>query len=341
MKAAVVEAPNQLVVKDIPDPQAGDYEALCEILYGATCSGTDTHIVEGSFPYLSPLPTVPGHESIGRVIRVGSKVRNLKVGDLDTRVGTKAVGEYSVTWGGFAEYGVATDYRAARDDGLPRETWNGARVQQVLPPGIDPAAATMIITWRETLSYATRMGLAAGKSLLVAGSGGNGLAYIAHATLLGADPRVMIGSAGREAVARRAGATHYVDYKAPNVKETLSETCPDGFDLFLDAVGKVGLGDLGLSLLKPGGVIGIYGIDDFGRCTINPSSARGTFTVYQDYLDEAETHEQVVGLLQAGRLDASIWLDLEHPFPLDQIADAFAAVRSRQVVKALVQIRRP
>jgi len=339
MKAAVVEKPNQLVVRDIPQPEPGDYEALCEILYGATCSGTDTHIIEGSFPYLSPLPTVPGHESIGRVVRCGANVRNLKVGDLVTRVGTPAVGDYSVTWGGFAEYGIATDYRAARDDGLPREKWSAARVQQVLPGEIDPAAATMIVTWRETLSYSTRMGLAAGKGLLVAGSGGNGLAYIAHAANLGADPRVMLGSAGREATARRAGATHYVNYTAPNAKEALSETCPGGFDLFIDAVGKVGLGDLGLSLLKPGGTIGIYGIDDFGRCTINPSGARGTFTVYQDYLDEAETHEQVVGLFRAGKLDASIWLDLEHPFDLNDIGEAFQAIRSREMVKALVRIR--
>ena len=339
MKAAVVEGPNQLVVRDIPQPQPGEYEALCEILYGATCSGTDTHIVAGQFPYLSPLPTVLGHESIGRVVRTGPKVRNLKTGDLVTRVGTPPVGPYSVTWGGFAEYGIALDHRAARDDGLPGQRWQGARVQQVLPPGMDPAAATMIITWRETLSYATRMGLSEGKSLLVAGSGGNGLAYIAHAANLGAARRVMIGSAAREQLARRAGATGYVDYTAADVKGAVAGICPEGFDLFIDAVGKVGLGDLGLALLKPGGTIGIYGIDDFGRCTLNPDSARGTFTVYKDYLDEAETHQRVVELFQAGRLDASLWLDLEHPFELAQIRDALEAVRTRKMVKALVRIR--
>ena len=42
---------------------------------------------------------------------------------------------------------------------------------------------------------------------------------------------------------------------------------------------------------------------------------------------------------QAGKLDASIWLDLAHPFPLDKILDALAATRTRKVVKALVKIR--
>ena len=339
MKAAVVEGPNQLVVKDIPEPEMGEYGALCEILYGATCSGTDSHILDGTFPWISPLPTVPGHESIGRVVAAGGKVRHLKPGDLVTRVGTPPVKGYSVTWGGFAEMGVATDHQAAREDGLPPERWRDSQRQLALPPGVDPAAATMVITWRETLSYITRMGVAAGKSILVIGTGGNGLSYTSHAAAAGAEPRVVIGSAGREATARRAGATHFVDYKAPDAAKAAGAVCPQGFNLVIDAVGKVGGGDLGLSLLKPGGIIGIYGIDDFGKCTLNPDRARGTFTVYRDYLDETETHDEVVRRMQAGVLDASVWLDLEHPFPLDAIADAFEAVRSRRVVKALVRMR--
>ncbi len=339
MKAAVVEGPNRLVVRDIPEPPVGEHDALCEVLYGAMCSGTDTHIVECDFPYLSPLPTVLGHESIARVVAVGSKVRSFREGDLVTRVGTVAVGPYSVTWGGFAELGVATDARAAEEDGLPREQWQRGRVQRALPPGSDPAAATMVITWRETLSYANRIGVAEGQRVLVIGSGGNGLAYVAHAANAGCEPVVMIGSALREQAARRAGATGYVDYAADDAADQARETCPRGFDLAIDAVGKVGAGDLALSLLRPGGTIGIYGIDDYGKLRINPDRARGTFTFYQGGYDEPETHQQVVALFQAGRLDASIWLDLDHPFDLEQINNAVEATRARKVVKALVRVR--
>jgi threonine dehydrogenase-like Zn-dependent dehydrogenase len=339
MKAAVVEAPGRLVVRDIPAPQPGAYDALCEILYGATCSGTDSHIVEGNFPYLNPLPTVLGHESIARVLETGPKVRHLRPGDLVTRVGTPPVGACSVTWGGFAEYGVATDFRAAAADGLPREQWQAARVQQVLPPDTDPAAATMVITWRETLSYANRVGIAAGKAALVIGSGGNGLAYVAHAAAAGCRPVVMIGSANREAAARRAGAGDYVDYRSPSARDAAAAACPDGFDVVIDAVGRRGLGDLGLSLLKPGGTIGIYGIDDFGQLTLNPDRARGSFTCYRGGYDEPETHEQVVERFRQGRLDASVWLDLDRPFELGRIAEAIEATRSRKAIKALVRIR--
>ena len=339
MKAAVIEQFNHLAVKDVPEPVPGEYQALCEMLWASLCSGTDLHILEGNFPWISPLPTILGHETVARVLGVGPKVRYLKPGDLVPRVGTPPVGGYSVTWGGFAEFGIATDWRAAREDGLPADRWGGSRMQHVLPPDTDPAAATMFITWRETLSYANRIGISPGKSVLVLGSGGNGLSFISHAANAGAEPRVMIGAANREAAARQAGATHSIDHRAPDAKGIASTICPEGFDLAIDAVGRQGVADLGLSLLKAGGTLGLYGLDDFGKATVNPERARGTFTVFRGGYDEAETHGQVLQLFQQGRLDASIWLDLARPFPLDQIADAVEATRARTVVKALICIR--
>jgi len=359
VKAAIVEGPDRLAVRDIPEPVPGDYQALCELLYGATCSGTDSHIIEGNFPWISPYPTVLGHESVGRVVKLGPKVRHLRPGDLVPRVGTTPVGGASVTWGGFAEFGIATDFRAAQEDGAPPSVWGGCRMQRALPPGTDPAAATMFITWRETLSYANRISISSptvgGASLpreatvggtspsrdtiLIIGSGGNALAYIAHARNAGCPVRVMIGSPGREAVALKAGATAFLSYKADDVREAALGLCPDGFDLVIDAVGKVGLADLGLSLLRPGGTIGIYGIDDYGKCTLDPGRSQGTFTCFNGGYDEAETHDQVAALFQVGRLDASLWLDLTHPFALGEIAEAFEAVRQRRVVKALVRLR--
>jgi threonine dehydrogenase-like Zn-dependent dehydrogenase len=337
MKAAVIEELNRLVVKEIPDPEVGEYDALCEILYGATCSGTDLSLLDGSLPFLSRLPTVLGHESIGRVVRTGARVRYLREGDLVTRVGTPAVGGYTVSWGGFAELGIAKDCRAMQEDGVCLDPWPDARRNRVLPAGTDPAAATMIITWRETLSYLTRMGMAEGKSLLVIGSGGNGLAYAAHGVLLGGNA-AMVGSRSRSDLAARAGVSDYYDYREADVTDRISAAHPDGFDFVLDAVGKRGAADGALRLLCPGGTLGIYGLHDFGECTINPLGSRGTFTFYNGGYDEAETHERVMDLIGRGRLDASVWLDLDSPWPLDGINDALDAVRARKVVKALIRI---
>lgn len=343
MKAAMIERPGTLVVQEIPLPQVGEYDAFCQLLYGATCSGTDQHLIAGRFPWPVRYPTVLGHESIGRVVRVGPRVRHLQPGDLVTRVGTvpSPDGAFSVNWGGFAQFGIARDHWAMREDGLPEETWRPFGIHQVLPPGMDPAAATLIITWRETLSYVSRMGIGAGANVLVIGSGGNGLSFVAHASNLGAQSVVMIGNARRQEVGLSAGATGYLDYRAPDLLSALSarsEMAAGGFDFIIDAVGQVGALDSVLSLLKLGGTIGIYGIDDYGRCQIHPQRARGTFTYYNGGYEEAEAHDRVLSMVQDGRLKADLWLDLEHPFALEEIQKAIAAVRDRKLVKSLVRL---
>ena len=337
MRAAVVEEPNVLNVIEIPEPEMGAYDALCEILYGAICTGTDLHLIDGSLPFAA-FPAVLGHESIGRVIAVGSKVRYLKEGDRISRVGTEPVGGYAIRWGGFAEKGIARDFRAMEEDGRPAEEWRAWLRVRPLPGDIDPAAATMVITWRETLSYLTRMGVSEGKRLVVFGSGGNGLAFVAHGANLGAERVAVVGAASREENARKVGATDFLDYRADDVGQKLQEICSEGFDFAVDAVGRKGVGDLALSVLAPGGTLGIYGMDEVGQCTILPRNARGSFTFYNGGYDEAETHDRVIELMEAGRLDASDWLDLENPYPLEEINAAFEALKRRETVKALVKI---
>ena len=107
MKAAVVESVGKLVVRDLPEPKIGTYEARCEMLYGSVCAGTDTHLVHGHPPFCDwvAAPFILGHESIGRVVSVGAKVRNLNPGELITRVGCPPVGDLACGWGGFAEVG--------------------------------------------------------------------------------------------------------------------------------------------------------------------------------------------------------------------------------------------
>ncbi|MDI7277956.1 MAG: zinc-binding dehydrogenase, partial [Anaerolineae bacterium] len=307
---------------------------------GATCSGTDHHLLAGRFPWPVQYPTILGHESVGRVIAVGARVRSFRVGQLLTRVGAPPTRELSVNWGGFAELGIARDHWAMREDGLPAEAWHAYRINQVLPEGSDPRAATMVITWRETLSYATRMGIGAGARVLILGSGGNGLAFVRHVANLGAARVVQVGSPTREALGRAAGAGDYVDYHAADLCGPLTELVPEGFDFVVDAVGRRGGIDRVLPCLRAGGTVGIYGIDDYGQCAIDPHRSRGSFTIYNGGYDEVEAHERVVALWQKGLLDARLWLDLEHPFELDEIARAMAAVGERRLVKALVRLSR-
>jgi D-arabinose 1-dehydrogenase-like Zn-dependent alcohol dehydrogenase len=340
MKAVFVEEPGRLCVREVPMPAVGDYDVLCALLYGATCTGTDQHILHGRFPFPLEYPLILGHESIGRAVEVGAKVRNFSVGDLITRVGAPpaADGSYSVAWGGFAEYGIARDHQAMEADSCPRKEWESHRVNQILPEHFDPAAATMVITWRETLSYISRMGVGKGASILVLGSGGNGLSFVQHAKNLGAAHIAMLGSAAREGLGRQAGVQRYLDYHAPEPVPFLLEEQPAGFDFIIDAVGKKGQVDRVLPTLRPGGLLGIYGIDDYGSLQLNPMAARGTFTYFNGGYDESESHARVVARIEEGKLSASLFMDLETPVALSKIEDAFDRIAARKAVKVLVKL---
>ncbi len=341
MKAAIVEKPGVLTVREVPMPEPGPYDALCELLYGATCTGTDLHLIDAVFPWPPVYPAILGHESIGRVIEVGHKVTNYKIGDLVTRVGAPRNPEagLDICWGGFAGFGIARDHWAMQRAGLPAQEWGPYRVNQVISAGIDPRVATMMITWRETFSYITRMGLRAGSSLLVAGSGGNGLSFLSHAANLGADPIVMLGSAVRRSAASKAGAGHFVDFRQPDWSDQLAAICPQGFDFVIDALGRKDFVQASLGQVRRGGAFGIYGVDDFGQAVIDPFKARGPFRWNPNEYDEAEAHGAVVDFVLSGKLDASIWMDLEHPFPIDRIADAYEILRQKEQIKVLIEIK--
>jgi len=340
MKAAIVEKPGELVVREVPQPEPGEYEALCEFLYGATCTGTDQHIIHDRLPWQTNYPAILGHESIGRVVETGPKVRFLEKGDLVVRGGCPGFPELGISssWGGFAQYGLAADHRAMQEDGLPENEWMSHRRELVVPPDIDPAAATMMITWRETLSYFTRMGVSEGANVWVLGSGGVGLAFTSHARNRGAARVVATGNPTREEVARAAGASDYFGYGSEELADGLAQASPEGFDFVIDSVGKADLLETILPLLKPGGAVGIYGIDEKNSIRMDPFRARGTFTFFSGGYDEYESHDEVVARMRDGSLDATLWLDLENSFPLVRIGEAFDAVRDRKLVKALVRL---
>ena len=241
MKAAIVERPGELRVRDLSMPVPGPYEVLTEQLFGGICAATDRHLVAGELPIPGiAYPLILGHESIGRVVDKGASVRHLSVGDLVTRTGAPALDGCQPFWGGLAEFGIGRDVKAMQEDGLPEPEWAAFAVNRTLPAGTDPAAATMMITWRETHSYISRLGIPAGARVLILGSGGNGFSFAVLAGILGASRIAMVGSPSWRTLAAQAGVADFVDYHEADIAGTLRAAGVDGVDVIIDAVGHTG-----------------------------------------------------------------------------------------------------
>lgn len=343
MKALVVEKPGKLKVMDLTEPEMGEYEAKCEMLYGATCAGTDLAVVDGKFAWPVEYPCIIGHEGIGRVVAVGTKVRNYKIGDLVARVYSKPTDGVQLAWGGMAEIGMAVDWKAMWADGIDRSEWDYFRVNQVIPEGvIDPLDAVMVITWRENMSWVKRMDVGKGNKVLVVGSGANGISIAACAAILGGEVTV-IGNSSRRENTMKTGVQAYIDYKDHAVVSEFIEKNSANYTFIIDATGQKEALTPYMTMLMEGGTVAVYGMNDFHTYTFNPIRGPKTFRFYNSYAgiyDEAETHEEIIDLIRAGKLDAANWIDKDNIFTWENAPDAYEHVRNKKAVKSVIKLSR-
>ncbi len=80
MKAMILERPGMpLRMVELPLPHPQSDQILVKVTACGVCR-TDLHIVDGDLSEAN-LPIIPGHEIVGHVVRLGSEVKRLKVGD--------------------------------------------------------------------------------------------------------------------------------------------------------------------------------------------------------------------------------------------------------------------
>lgn len=337
MKAAVVRKVHQLSIEEIPVPELTEYSVLCKNLYGATCTATDQHIIDQTIPFPVELPTLLGHETIGRVVAVGRKTRYIKEGERIARTMLHSTKKMNAHWGGFAEYGLAYDYMAMKEDGISEKEYRNYIKNQTIPEDIDSRVAPLLITWRETHSYISRMGLRSGQTVLIIGSGGNGLSFMNHASVAGA--RVIgIGSLARTTQAKLCGADKYLSYKDTNLSGQLKSLAQDGFDLIIDAIGNNAQCELTLPHIAKNGVFGIYGIDGGNIFSLNPLTPGHSFRFYNDGYLEGETHMQVIDGIRKKLYKSEAYIDVNHPYLLENINEAFAMLKKKEWPKALIKL---
>lgn len=82
MKAAIIEKPGVMSIKDIDVPKIKSDEILIKVQSSSICNATDNHIYHGVFDgYHDFYPQIMGHEVAGEVVEVGSDVKVLALGD--------------------------------------------------------------------------------------------------------------------------------------------------------------------------------------------------------------------------------------------------------------------
>ncbi|MHB0876267.1 MAG: zinc-dependent alcohol dehydrogenase [Anaerolineae bacterium] len=336
MKAAIVRELGAVALEDIPEPVPNEYQAVAKVLCWATCNSTDSRVVRGSMGWDTPLPTILGHETVGRVVAVGPKVRHYEVGDVLLRVtavypGTTMAG-YSSALGSFTEIGLATDTDAMKEDGLDTTGMVITHFShQKVPAAMDPADAAMIINLRESLSWIGQMGVE-GKSVLVVGDGPVGQGFVQSASAGGAGQVIFAGHhEERLDVGHRVGADHVVNSRQVDLGAAVRAIAgADGVDVLIECTGDQRLLADCLSVVKADGKVAAYGSPKIPPTGPKPKDRR----ILRISTDEAGYHDQVLRLIEAGRINPRLfWSDR---MPYTEIGEAIARIGARRTVGKVV-----
>lgn len=344
MLAGIVRHFGEVKAEDVPMPVIGDYDALVKIIACAFCNGTDSHIIEGTLPFVSPLPLILGHESVGRIIEIGTKVRNYKVGDIVFRpqVVYKNVPDVpNICWGGFAEYGIVSDGKAIAEDKAGEPLSGSWTMQQIIPEGIDPIEATVLITVKETLSSLLIAGFSVGKSLLIFGSGPVGMSFALCGKMIGADKVVIV---GRRDERLRQTLTFGVDETINSSKEDVVKKAREiskgkGFDLVIDAIGSYEVINLAVKTVAHKGIVGQYGVpavpyNQFQRFELDFHGTPSNWSLSFLNPDEPSVHNIVCGWAKHGLLSMKAFIT--EIMPLKDINRAYRIVKSGNAIKVIL-----
>jgi threonine 3-dehydrogenase len=267
MMAALVKKKAEvgLWLEDVPVPTIGINDVLIRVLRTGIC-GTDLHIYKWDAwaQKTIPVPLVVGHEFVGRIIEVGSNVRDFHEGDIVSGEGhvvcghcrnclagrrhlckdTQGVGVNRP--GAFAEYLVLPMTNVwVHDASIPRD------VQSIFDP-FGNAVHT-------ALSFDVL-----GEDVLVTGAGPIGVMAAAVVRHAGARHVVVTDvNPYRLELARRMGASLALDVRTQRVADAQKQLgMKEGFDVGLEMSGNVAAFRDMLANMCHGGKIAMLGIPD-------------------------------------------------------------------------------
>ncbi len=333
MRAIQVQEDLTLRGSDIETPQPGQGEVLVRVHAAGVC-GTDLHIVDGMIKP-DAYPMTLGHEAAGVVEQVGPGVALM--------AGTR-VALFNKLFCGTCEQCLLGRQNLCavepgqlgfnRDGGDAEYVLAPERNLAVLPDAVDFATAAVLTCAGMTAVHATRMSrLQSGQTAVVNGIGGVGILVVQVAARAGATVIAVADSVDKADLAVKHGAADVVvlgrgdDYAAlPDAVR--SAAGGRGADVFFELVGTTETMPAGIRSLAPRGRFVSTGYTDQSlnihpiEFILSESSLVSTVAATRTDLNDA------IAMAAAGNLT----VPLAGSYPLDGIADALAALRSRSVL---------
>ena len=337
MKAAVLHAPYDIRVEQLPDPHIAEpTDAIIRIAAACVC-GSDLWPYRGIQGVDRPTPM--GHEYCGVVEEVGREVRTIKPGQF-------VVGSFAAS-----DNTCATCRYGYHSSCVHREFLSGAQAPFFRVPLADgtlvataeiPSDAVIpsLLTTSDVLGTgwfaADAANVKPGATVAVVGDGAVGLLGVLSAKQMGAERIIaMSRHESRQKLAHEFGATDIVTERGDEGVERIKQlTNGIGADSVLECVGTQQSMMQAINATRPGGYVGYVGVPhgvslDGEQLFFSHVHLHGGPAPVRRYLPH------LIDLVMKGAIDPGRVFDLT--LPLQRVAEGYRAMDERRAIKALVR----
>jgi NADPH2:quinone reductase len=323
----------RVVERPVPEPGPGEVRVAVQV---SGVNPTDWKARRGGGDGQLPFPeVVPNQDGAGSVDAVGDGVDPSRVGE--------RVWLWEAAWlraeGTAQEYVVLPERQAVRlPDGVTFDV--GASL------GIPALTAHRCLTVSELGPTRLAPGALTAQTVLVAGGAGAvGHAAIQLARWAGARVITTVSGDEKAKLAHAAGADHVVNYRSSDAAEQIRGPALDGVDVVVELAPAANAA-LDAAVLAPNGTVAVYATDGGNELGLSVGGLMSRNIRYQFvlvYTVPPAAKDQAVSDVSAAAADGAFPVGDDaglplHRFPLEQTAQAHAAVEDGAVGKVLVDV---
>ncbi|MDF2091535.1 zinc-dependent alcohol dehydrogenase family protein [Knoellia sp. 3-2P3] len=347
MKATILHGTRDVRVEEVDDPTIQrPTDALVRVTAACVC-GSDLWPYRGINEVRRPRRI--GHEFVGIVEEVGSEVRSLRPGDFviapflysdntcaHCLVGMQSACQNGGGYGGRDSDGLVVDGGQGEYVRVPLADGTLVSTREVPDDSLVPSLLTLSDVMGTGWHAAVAAGVREGDTVVVVGDGAVGLCGVLAAARMGAERVVaMSRHESRQRLARHFGATDIIAERGGEGEAAVLDlTDGVGADAVLECVGTGESMNTAITVARPGATVGYVGVPHGVDLPIGEMFSRnigvaGGVAPVRQYLPRLRDD------VLAGAIDPGLVFDLE--LPLDEVAEAYAAMDERRAIKSLVR----
>lgn len=271
MRAFQIEGPGIVKEISVPVPEIAEDEALIRIVYSGICA-TDMEILGGEMALVREgyirYPVRFGHEYSAVVEKVGSAVKNIKVGD-------HVLSDPAVTCGK-CEACKAGNYqgcKTAKSVGTVN-CWDGSFAEYMhvperhlhkLPDDLDMMEAALIEPSGIALEGLKRGGNLEGKNIVVVGTGAIGMTTVAMARHFKPRKIILVGrTEGKLKIGKELGADVVINSREEDAVASVMRETGYGAEMVLETSGNLEAVNQCVQFSRYGGTVSFIGFYEGG-----------------------------------------------------------------------------